>query len=73
MSEFQRVKDKATGHEYSARRPDLSKVDVLDKDAVDRNGRALPAKPKASVSKKAASKSSNGGEPATTPNKEGSA
>ena len=46
MLNFQRVKDKSTGDEYSARRPDLNKVEVLDEPAVDANGRPLPGKPK---------------------------
>ena len=65
MSEFVRVKDKATGHEYSARRPDLDKVEVLDKPAVDRNGRPLPPKYKTSVTNQAAAKQSHGGESAS--------
>lgn len=74
MSEFQRVKSKATGHEYTARRPNPDKVDVLDKRAVDAAGRPLRAKPKTSVAAKAKAKNTptNGTEPATTP-EEGSA
>jgi hypothetical protein len=46
MYDFQRVKDKTTGHEYSARVPNLDKVEILaDEPAVDLNGRPLPAKP----------------------------
>ena len=56
MSEFQRVKDKATGHEYSVRHPDLAKVKVLDEPAIDRNGHPLPAKPKMSVTEQVAAK-----------------
>lgn len=70
MSEFVRVKDKTTGHEYSVRRPDPKRVDVLDKPAVDRNGKPLPAKPKTTVAAVASAKKKttpNGGEPAETP------
>lgn len=70
MSDFVRVKDKVTGDEYSARRPNLSLVDVLDKPAVDRNGRPLPQKPKTSVAAKVAEQKktpTNGAEPAKTP------
>lgn len=71
MAEPQRVKDKDTGHEFTTRRaalPDNWEV-LKDKRAVDARGRDLPAKPKTSVSKKAASKSSttsksSGDEPA---------
>ena len=68
MSDFQRVKDKATGHEYSARRPNPEKVTVLDKDAVDLNGRPLPAKP--NVSAAARGKKKSGSEPSGADNKE---
>lgn len=73
MSEFVRVKDKLTGEEYSARRPNPAKVDILDKPAVDRYGRRLPNKPKTSVAAKVAESKTptNGAEPATSP-KEGS-
>lgn len=44
MSDFVRVKDKATGHEYSVRHPNTEKVEVLKGEpAVDIEGRALPA------------------------------
>lgn len=76
MSAFVRVKDKTTGDEYSARKPNLEKVDVIDKDAVHKgNGRPLPAKPKTSVAKQAPAKKSTtptGGEPATQDPEEGS-
>lgn len=49
MSEFQRVKDKFTGHEFSVRYPDPQQHEVIDKDAVDLNGDPLPAKPKTNV------------------------
>lgn len=78
MSDFVRVKDKSTGHEYSVRHPDPEKVDVLDKPAVDRNGRVLPAVPhvpepepadtkhQTTAAKKVAAKP-NGVEPAVNP------
>lgn len=56
MTNFVRVKDKATGHEYSVRHPNPAKVEVLDTPAVDRNGRPLPAKPKTSVTEQVAAK-----------------
>lgn len=43
MTEWFRVKDKDTGHEYTTAFP-LSSHEVLDKEAVDRNGNPLPAK-----------------------------
>ena len=43
--EFQRVKDKTTGHKFSVRHPNLSKVDVIDEPAVDREGKPLLAEP----------------------------
>lgn len=47
MATWVRVKDKATGHEFSAIYADPALVDVLDKPAVDeRTSRPLPAKPK---------------------------
>lgn len=69
MSDFQRVKDKATGHEYSARRPDLTKVEILDKPATDRYGAPLAPEPKTSVANQAPAKKTNpnGGEPAKNP------
>lgn len=78
MSDFVRVKDKATGHEYSTSHV-TDNHEVLDKRAVDANGRPLPAKPKTTVAKKASaskaapsSEPTNGAESATTP-EEGSA
>lgn len=72
MSEFVRVKHPIFG-EYSARRPNLNEVEVIDKPAVDSNGRPLPAKPKVSVASKAKGKQNpNGGEPATQNPEEGS-
>lgn len=50
MSDFQRVKDKETGEELSARRPNLKRFDLLDKPAVDRYGRRLPNKPRKTIS-----------------------
>lgn len=47
MSDFVRVKDKTTGHEFSVRHPNLARVEVLDEPAVDNEGRSLPAKPAA--------------------------
>ena len=58
MPDFVRVKDKSTGDEYSARRPDLNKVEVLDEPAVDRNGRPLTGKPKAVADKPAENRNS---------------
>ena len=67
MSDFDRVKHPLFG-EYRARGTKLKEVEVIDKRAVDANGRPLPAKPKTSAASKAAeskSKSStNGDEPA---------
>lgn len=72
MYDFVRVKDKLTGHEFSVRYADPDQHEVLDKEAVDRNGDPLPDKPRTSARAKAAEKkNANGGEPATTP-KEGS-
>jgi hypothetical protein len=34
--DFQRVKDKTTGHRFSVRHPNLDKVEVIDEPAVDR-------------------------------------
>ncbi len=68
-SDFVRVKHPLFG-EYSARRPDLSKVELLNKPAVDRNGKPLPAKPKTTVAALAAAKKktpNNGGELAKNP------
>ncbi|HLR84950.1 MAG TPA: hypothetical protein VK059_08365 [Nocardioidaceae bacterium] len=45
MPKFVRVRDEATGHEYSTARV-LKGHKVLDKPAVDRNGELLPAKPR---------------------------
>ena len=39
-----RVKDKATGHEYSTQLVNQEAHDVVNKDAVDRLGRPLPVK-----------------------------
>ena len=66
MSDFYRVKDKQTGHEYSVRFPDPEQHEVLEKPAVDFNGDALPGKPHLSVAKKATAKH-DGGEPAEIP------
>lgn len=71
MADFQRVRDKNTGHEYSVRHV-TDDHEVIDKRAVDHNGRPLPAKTKTSVAKKAAAKkaassSATGGEPAENP------
>lgn len=72
MSDFVRVKHPLFG-EYSARRPNLNEVEIVDKPAVDANGRPLPAKPKVSIASKATEKSktpTNGAEPAATPEKD---
>lgn len=69
MFDFVRVKHPIFG-EYSARRPNLDQVEVIDKPAVDAAGRPLRAKPKTSVAAKAAEKKNtptNGAESATTP------
>ncbi len=69
MTDFLRVKDNETGHEFSARRPNPAKVTVLDKPAVDADGRPLPAKHNVSATlrgkKKPATESTG-----TTENKE---
>lgn len=54
MPYFTRVKDKATGHEYSIRFPDPDQHEVLDKEAVDADGNPLPPKPKTSAATRAA-------------------
>ncbi len=72
MHEPVRVKHPLFG-EYTARRPNLSEVEIVDKRAVDANGRSLPAKPKVSAASKAAEKSktpTNGAEHAATPEKD---
>lgn len=56
MSDFVRVKHPLFG-EYSTRNPNLKDVEVLNKRAVDASGRPLPAKPKVSVTTKAADNS----------------
>ena len=55
MADFVRVKDKETGHEFSlaARSVNADLHDVLDKPAVDANGRPLPAKPHINLPKAA--------------------
>lgn len=66
MSDFVRVKDKATGEQLSVRRPNPDRFEVLEgKPAVDRFGRRLPNKPKTSPAKRAAE--TTGGEPAKNP------
>jgi hypothetical protein len=72
MPEFQRVRDKRTGHEYSTKRVTDDHEVLKNKRAVDANGRALPAKPKTSVAKKASASKISGGEPATKNPEEGS-
>ena len=62
MSEFYRVKDKTTGHEYTVRFVDPDQHEVLDKPAVDVNGDALPGKSHTSVATKASAQ--NGGQSA---------
>lgn len=79
MADFVRVRDKRTGHEYSVRHV-TKNHEVLDKKAVNANGKPLPAKPKTSIAKKAAAASSttsqssksSGDEPADNPPEEGS-
>lgn len=44
MTDWTRVKDKETGHEYSVAVV-LDSHEVLQKDAADRSGNPLPAKP----------------------------
>lgn len=69
MSSFKRVKDKATGHEYTTRRPDPKKVDVLPgKPAVDVNGRPLPGKPNLAAPSR--DKKKSGSEPSGADSKE---
>lgn len=53
MTEFVRAKDPKTGHEVSVTRQFAEgyKLEVLDKDAVDANGRPLPAKPNVELPK----------------------
>jgi hypothetical protein len=69
MSDFQRVKHPIFGH-FSARRPAVWGGEITQDEAVDVNGKPLRAKPKTSVSAKAAEQKktpTNGAEPATTP------
>lgn len=61
MSDFQRVKDKITQHEYSVRYPDPDQHIVLDEPAVDRNGDPLPATPHTTVATEVTAKQTNGG------------
>lgn len=49
-----RVRDKRTGHHYSTAVVDPEHHQVLKQDAVDRNGRPLPAKPNVSASRSSA-------------------
>ena len=51
MTEFVRAKDPETGHEVTVTRKFAEgyKLEVLDKDAVDANGRPLAAKPKVNL------------------------
>lgn len=72
MSDFVRVKHPLFG-EYSTASPVVGDMQVVDKRAVDANGRPLPSKPKVSVTAKAAEKSKTptiGAEPAATPEKD---
>lgn len=64
--DFKRVKHPLFG-EYSARRPNLDEVEVIDKPAVDVNGRPLPAKPKVSVASKAAANKNEVASPTEKP------
>lgn len=72
MPEFVRVKHDVFGeYTISDAAVDTDIHTVLDKPAVDQNGDTLPGKPRTSV-KTTAKKSTNGDEPAKTP-EEGSA
>jgi|GEM_PF-6349557 len=78
MSDFVRVRDKRTGHEYSVVHV-TDNHEVVNKRAVDSSGQVLPPKHKSSVATKKASESKaapsgnhSGGEPVENPNKEGS-
>ena len=67
MPEFLRVKHPLFG-EYSVRRPNPHDVEIIDKPAVDSDGRPLPAKPKTTVATRAAAKkTTTGSEPAQNP------
>lgn len=67
MTEFFRVKHPLFG-EYSVRCPNPHDVEIIDKPAVDSDGRPLPAKPKTTVADMAAAKqSTTGSEPALNP------
>jgi hypothetical protein len=54
-TEFVRVKDKSTGHESTVTKAFAEgyRLEVLDKDAVDSNGRPLPGKPNVELPKAA--------------------
>lgn len=59
MTEYVRVKDKETGHEYTVpeRRFNADLMTRLDKSATNSAGDPLPVKPKTTASKEAAKKS----------------
>ena len=50
MTDFVRVRDDVTGHEYSVRAGRVKPGQtIIDKPAVTRAGRAVPAKPKRTI------------------------
>jgi hypothetical protein len=53
MTDWVRVKNKVTGHQYSVARALRSAEEAVDKPAVGRNGKPLPAKPNTSPPKSA--------------------
>jgi hypothetical protein len=55
MTEWVRVRDKSTKHEYTVGVVDPEAHEVLDKEAVDSNGLPLPGKPYRSKIEPAAS------------------
>lgn len=67
-TKFVRVKDPGTGHEVTVPRPfaEGHKLEILDKEAVDDNGRPLPGKPHVEL-EKAQSDVAGSGTPETDP------
>lgn len=67
-TKFVRVKDPDTGHEVTvpARFAEQHKLEVLDKEALDDNGRPLPGKPHIEL-EKAQSDAAGSGTPETDP------
>jgi len=61
-TEFVRVKDPGTGHEVTVPRrvAEAEKLTVLDKPALDSNGRPLPGKPHVELAKAPAPKADAG-------------